>query len=94
MPGLTYPGPDSPNELNDTHNDQQPHSEDSEDYATDAADASTQLEELHPDDFPTYFLEHDGRLFASSFTPYPFPVDTPEQEVRHQCCPSRIMTSL
>ncbi|KAF8808331.1 S-adenosyl-L-methionine-dependent methyltransferase [Phlegmacium glaucopus] len=43
---------------------------------------STQLEELRPDEYPHYFFEHDGRLFPSiaSLTPYPFPVDTPEQD--------------
>ncbi|KAJ7726812.1 S-adenosyl-L-methionine-dependent methyltransferase [Mycena maculata] len=39
------------------------------------------VEELLPDDFPTYFSERDGRLFHSHGTsPYPLPVDTPEQE--------------
>ena len=65
------------------HQDEQPDSDDSEDYASDA-----QVEEIRSDDFPGYFLEHNGRLFPSprSLTPYPFPVDTPEQEVRHQDC--------
>ncbi|KAJ6463572.1 S-adenosyl-L-methionine-dependent methyltransferase, partial [Mycena sanguinolenta] len=46
------------------------------------------LEELTSDDFPTYFSERDGRLFHShGGSPYPLPVDTPEQErmkVQHQ----------
>jgi hypothetical protein len=82
MPGRTYPETDPPNELNGTHNDQEP--EDFEE-ASDAPDASTvQLEEMGSDDFPGYFLELNDRLFpsASSLTPYPFPVDTPEQQVR------------
>ncbi|KAF8900134.1 hypothetical protein CPB84DRAFT_1779396 [Gymnopilus junonius] len=29
------------------------------------------------------FEERDGRLFSSSTSPYPLPVDTPEQEVRN-----------
>ena len=80
MPVPTFSYNDTPN---GTHNDQ----ESSEDYASNAPDASTQLEEIDSDDFPNYFLEHDGRLFpsASSLTPYPFPVDTPEQEVCHRC---------
>ena len=83
----TYSDPDSSNELNGTHNGQ----EDSEEYASDTPDASmTQLEEIDSDDFPDYFSELNGRLFPSalSLTPYPFPVDTPEQEVRYQCCPT------
>lgn len=83
MPVRTYPDPDTPNELNGTHNDQEP--EDFEEDASEAPDASTlQLEEMDSDDFPGHFLELNGRLFpsASSLTPYPFPVDTPEQQVR------------
>jgi hypothetical protein len=81
MPVRTYPDPDSSNGLNGTHNDQ----EDSEEYASDTPDASmTQLEEIDSDEFPDYFSEINGRLFSSVSTPYPFPVDTPEQEVRYQ----------
>ncbi|SJL09903.1 uncharacterized protein ARMOST_13284 [Armillaria ostoyae] len=33
------------------------------------------------DDFPSYFVESNGRLFHSSPTcPYPLPIDTPEQQ--------------
>ncbi|KAJ7353077.1 S-adenosyl-L-methionine-dependent methyltransferase [Mycena albidolilacea] len=40
-----------------------------------------ELEELTSDDFPAYFSERDGRLFHShGGSPYPLPVDTPEQE--------------
>ena len=84
MPVRTYPDPDSSNELNGTHNGQ----EDSEEYSSDTPDGSmTQLEEIGSDEFPDYFSELNGRLFPSSLslTPYPFPVDTPEQEVRYQC---------
>ncbi|KAK0446788.1 S-adenosyl-L-methionine-dependent methyltransferase [Armillaria borealis] len=39
------------------------------------------VEELRSDDFPSYFVESNGRLFHSSLTcPYPLPVDTPEQQ--------------
>ncbi|KAJ7143309.1 hypothetical protein C8R43DRAFT_1015054 [Mycena crocata] len=40
-----------------------------------------QFEELSSEDFPAYFSERDGRLFHShESSPYPLPVDTPEQE--------------
>ncbi|KAJ6578742.1 S-adenosyl-L-methionine-dependent methyltransferase [Mycena vulgaris] len=40
-----------------------------------------EFEELQPEDFPTYFSERNGRLFHSHGpSPYPLPVDTPEQE--------------
>jgi hypothetical protein len=84
MPVRTYPDPNPSNGLNGTHNGQE-----AEDYASDTPDASmAQLEEIGSDEFPDYFSELNGRLFpsASSSTPYPFPVDTPEQEVRYQCC--------
>ncbi|KAJ7603476.1 S-adenosyl-L-methionine-dependent methyltransferase [Roridomyces roridus] len=43
--------------------------------------SDSDVEELHPDDFPTYFSQRNGRLFHSHVTsPYPLPVDTPEQE--------------
>ena len=85
MPARTYPNPDSSNELNGTHNGH----DDSEGYASDPPDASmTQLEEIGSDEFPGYFSELNGRLFPSAITPYPFPVDTPEQEVHYQCCPT------
>ena len=88
MPARTYPDPDSSNELNGTHNGH----EDSEDYSSDSPDASmSQLEEIGPDEFPAYFSEINGRLFPStlvSSTPYPLPVDTPEQEVGCRCCPT------
>lgn len=67
MPGRTYPDPNSLNGLNGVHSDQE------------------ELEELGSDEFPGHFLERNGRLFPSplSLTPYPLPVDTPEQEVPH-----------
>jgi hypothetical protein len=76
MPGRTYPDPNSSNELNGTHNNH----EDSEGYASDTSDAS--IEEIGPNEFPHYFSEINGRLYPSASTPYPFPVDTPEQEVQ------------
>ncbi|KAJ7271148.1 hypothetical protein C8J57DRAFT_1603580 [Mycena rebaudengoi] len=40
------------------------------------------VEELSSEDFPGYFSERNGRLFHShvNVSPYPLPVDTPEQE--------------
>ncbi|KAF7374457.1 Pleiotropic drug resistance ABC transporter protein [Mycena sanguinolenta] len=53
-----------------------------------AAVEDSDLEESTPNDFPTYFTERDGRLYHSyGDSPYPLPVDTPEQErmkVQHQ----------
>lgn len=37
--------------------------------------------ELRSDEFPLYFIERRARLFSSNPSPYPLPVDTPEQEV-------------
>jgi hypothetical protein len=51
---------------------------------SDPADKSD-LVELNPDDCASCFFERDRRLFSSSsyrLSPYPLPVDTPEQEVR------------
>ncbi|KAF8124846.1 S-adenosyl-L-methionine-dependent methyltransferase [Mycena galopus ATCC 62051] len=53
-----------------------------------AETVDSEFEELSSEDFPTYFSERDGRLFHShGSSPYPLPVDTPEQErmkVQHQ----------
>lgn len=78
MPGLTdRVDPNSSNEYHNTLNSQ----EDSEE---------SELEEIRSEDFPSYFLERDDRLFpaTSSLTPYPLPVDTPEQEVGHRYRPT------
>ncbi|KAF8636112.1 hypothetical protein AX17_003815 [Amanita inopinata Kibby_2008] len=45
------------------------------------SDDSSEVEELRPEEFPTYFSERDGRLFHSHpNAPYPLPVDGPEQD--------------
>ncbi|KAG6884446.1 hypothetical protein C0993_011048 [Termitomyces sp. T159_Od127] len=45
-------------------------------------DACPLLTELTPEQFPLHFSERGGRLFHSHHSsPYPLPVDTPEQEV-------------
>lgn len=78
--------PDSSNEPNgdsDGPHTQHSDSEGIEDYASD-----TQVEEIPSEDFPNYFLESNDRLFPSN-SPYPLPVDAPEQEVCHQFCRSR-----
>ncbi|KAF8970644.1 S-adenosyl-L-methionine-dependent methyltransferase [Flammula alnicola] len=88
MPGLTYSAPVNLNGRNgrngfDAHTDdagQENHDSDGSD--SDPPDATSSLVELNPEDFPTYFSERNGRLFHSSSSPYPLPVDTPEQE-RH-----------
>lgn len=49
----------------------------------DAQSTSSDLTELDPEDFPTYFYERGGRLFHShGRSPYPLPVDADEQHVR------------
>lgn len=53
-----------------------------------ASDVSSCVTQLDADDFQSYFVERDGRLFHSLFhfhggSPYPLPVDTLEQEVCH-----------
>jgi hypothetical protein len=51
----------------------------------DSSDTSSVLTEVSCDDFPSYFLEVNGRLYSSSISHgnrYPLPVDTLEQEVR------------
>ncbi|CAA7262004.1 unnamed protein product [Cyclocybe aegerita] len=53
------------------------------DHHSNPPDASSALVELQSDEFPYYFSERDGRLYHSSSSPYPLPVDTPEQE-RHR----------
>ncbi|PPQ72036.1 hypothetical protein CVT26_006726 [Gymnopilus dilepis] len=58
-----------------SHSVQDVESED-DGYASDAAS----LEEVRSEEFPTYFEERAGRLFPSTPSPYPLPVDTPEQE--------------
>lgn len=53
------------------------------DIPIDPPDISPLLTELGPDDFPSYFIERDGRLFHShGNSPYPLPADTAEQQVR------------
>jgi len=69
--------PYNPNSENHSDDDSD-HPDEHEEYAP---DRSSSLSPIQPDDFPSYFLERDGRLFHSSTTsPYPLPVDTPEQE--------------
>lgn len=47
-------------------------------------DPPSPLEELTSEEFPTYFIEREERLFHSHPTsPYPMPVDTPDSEVSH-----------
>ncbi|KAH9476830.1 Methyltransferase pytC [Psilocybe cubensis] len=43
-------------------------------------DDTSSVVELEAEDFPGYFTERDGRLYHSGQSPYPLPVDAPEQE--------------
>lgn len=81
MPGRTLPPPDLLNGSNGAHEDGEENHNDS-DSESEAPDATSTLVELSPDEFPTYFSERNGRLFHSGTSPYPLPVDTPEQTVR------------
>jgi hypothetical protein len=48
------------------------------------SDTSSEVVELDDTDFPGYFRVRYGRLFHShGNSPYPLPVDTAEQQVRH-----------
>lgn len=43
---------------------------------------SSEVVEVDNDEIPSYFLEHNGRLFHSHVgSPYPLPVDGEEQKV-------------
>ncbi|KZT01838.1 S-adenosyl-L-methionine-dependent methyltransferase [Laetiporus sulphureus 93-53] len=60
------------------HDDDHPNGQVPEDDSR--SDASSDLEELYPHEFPRYFVERDGRLFHSHVSsPYPLPVDAYEQ---------------
>ena len=84
MPVRIYPDPDSSNELSGTYYGYQ--DSDSEDDTPDAS--KTQLREIGHGEIPGYFSEINDCLFPSALTPYPFPVDTPEQEVHYQFRPA------
>lgn len=46
------------------------------------SDISSEIDEFEADDFPTYFVVWNGRLFHShGGSPYPLPVDAVEQYV-------------
>lgn len=52
-----------------------------------ASDTSSSLTEIRPYEFPSYFSQHDGRLFHShGMSPYPLPVDGVEWKVRGWRC--------
>ena len=47
------------------------------------SDTSSNLTEIRSQEFPSFFVEHDHRLFPShGDQSYPFPVDGHEQNVR------------
>ncbi|KAJ7821652.1 S-adenosyl-L-methionine-dependent methyltransferase [Mycena leptocephala] len=76
---MPVPVPVPPDEdANDSGSDE---GSEPESYFPGAEVEDPEFEELSSDDFPTYFIERDGRLFHShGGSPYPLPVDTPEQE--------------
>ncbi|KAJ7832828.1 S-adenosyl-L-methionine-dependent methyltransferase [Mycena leptocephala] len=76
---MPVPVPVPPDEdVNDSGSDE---GSEPESYFPGAEVEDPEFEELSSDDFPTYFIERDGRLFHShGGSPYPLPVDTPEQE--------------
>ncbi|PFH50098.1 hypothetical protein AMATHDRAFT_80991 [Amanita thiersii Skay4041] len=78
MPGLLL----RPNG-NSGSDDDEPYDSDQADEEPLSSDDETHNEivEIETEEFPTYFIERDGRLFHSQpNAPYPLPVDTPEQE--------------
>lgn len=73
------------NHTSDVESDNGSEGHPNEEYVEFSPEGSPSLLPLQPDDFPTYFSERGGRLFHSSTTsPYPLPIDTPEQDVRAQ----------
>jgi hypothetical protein len=76
---MPVPVPVPPDEdANDSGSDE---GSEPESYFPGAEVEDPEFEELSSDDFPTYFIERGGRLFHShGGSPYPLPVDTPEQE--------------
>lgn len=57
-------------------------SDTSDEIASNWSDSSSDVTELEQDEFPTYFVERNGRLFHShGSSPYPLPVDAAEQQV-------------
>lgn len=72
------------------HDNGDGHDSDSE---PDLPDATAGMVELGSDEFPDYFSERNDRLFHSSTSPYPLPVDTPEQQVRVPCRQLQILAN-
>jgi hypothetical protein len=81
--GSTSTGSPHPN----GNNSDSPHDTEAEtsangsEYTSDIADETSSMIELSPEEFPSYFSERDNHLFHSSSSPYPLPVDGPEQQV-------------
>ena len=76
FPRLNGNDSDSPN---DTDTETQRNG--SDEYASDLQDETSSMVELTSEDFPSYFSERDNHLFHASSSPYPLPVDGPEQQV-------------
>jgi hypothetical protein len=84
MPHRTSDSDDSDNQ-DDEQNAEHNNSDEEDSDSGPVPDATTGIVELESDEFPSYFFERNGRLFHSSTSPYPLPVDTPEQQVRAPC---------
>ncbi|KAF7321118.1 Methyltransf-25 domain-containing protein [Mycena chlorophos] len=63
-----------------SHSSNNGNNNDSSDDEDGGGNSGSSGEELAQEDFPQYFVERDNRLFHSHTSPYPLPVDTPEQE--------------
>jgi hypothetical protein len=58
---------------------------------SDVSDTSSDITELDQAEFPSYFQERNGHLFHShGSSPYPLPVDAPEQQVQFSLLQSNI----
>ncbi|KAF8181107.1 S-adenosyl-L-methionine-dependent methyltransferase [Pholiota molesta] len=79
MPHRTSDSDDSDNQ-DDEQNAEHNNSDGEDSDSGPVPDATTGIVELESDEFPSYFFERNGRLFHSSTSPYPLPVDTPEQQ--------------
>jgi len=81
--GSTSTGSPHPNGNNSDspHGREEEPSANGSEYASDLADETSSMVELSPEEFPSYFSERDNHLFHSSSSPYPLPVDGPEQQV-------------
>lgn len=76
--GVPHPNGNSSDSPHDTETETH---ENGSEYDSDPTDETSSMIELTPEEFPSYFSERDNHLFHSSSSPYPLPVDGPEQQV-------------